>query len=387
MCMPESGLKTRAAYRLRLLFGDFDFAHDISFWKMTIKTFAIEYDAINSKNTFTNGDTINGRVIVEASKETTVKSLVFTATGKARVRWSEHYGQNQHHVYWANEKYYNVKHHILREKRQDGTEVIGKGRHVFPFSFSIPDRKIPSSFKSNTGKIVHKLKAELKQSMKLTKEAKTHFMFVSKADRDIPGLMDPQHGCKDKSVKVFGSGNLSMDVHTQRMGFKQGEALQLTVKVRNNSSRSVKPKFVLYEKQSFYAMGHRRISTNEILKEKMESIASSGKETVTKVITIPWELPPSILNCSIIKLEYKLKIHLDIKYAADPEIKLPIVILPSSEVLAVKPPPAAAGFGFEAFGNPDEVPWGMPPPSQAPSQAAEPPPPYGAYAMYPIYPS
>lgn len=71
----------------------------------------------------------------------------------------------------------------------------------------------------------------------------------------------------------------------------------------------MKPKFVLYEKQSFYAMGHRRISTNEILKEKMESIASSGKETVTKVITIPWELPPSILNCSIIKLEYKLKVN------------------------------------------------------------------------------
>lgn len=89
--------------------------------KMTITNFSIEYDAINSRNTFTNGDTINGRIIVEVSKETLVHSLVFIAQGKARVCWSEHYGQYHHHVYWQDEKYYEVKHFILRESRQDGT--------------------------------------------------------------------------------------------------------------------------------------------------------------------------------------------------------------------------------------------------------------------------
>ncbi|XP_010790477.1 arrestin domain-containing protein 3 [Notothenia coriiceps] len=271
--------------------------------------FAIEYDAINSRNTFTNGDTINGRIIVEVSKETTVQSLIFKAKGKARVRWSEHYGQHQHHVYWADEKYYDVKHHILRESRQDGTEVIGKGRHVFPFSFKIPDNKIPSSFKSGIGNIHHKLKAELKQSMKLTKKAKTHFTFVSKADMDIPGLLEPQYGSKDKSVKVFGSGIISMDVQTKRMGYKQGRDLKVSVEIVNNSSRSVKAKVILYEKKSFFAQGRRRVSTKEILKEKMEAIASSNKETVVKVMNIPRELPSSILNCSIIKLEYRLKVN------------------------------------------------------------------------------
>lgn len=50
-------------------------------------------------------------------------------------------------------------------------------------------RKIPPSFKSSVGKIVHKLKAELKQSLRLTKKAKTHFTFVPKADMEIPGLL------------------------------------------------------------------------------------------------------------------------------------------------------------------------------------------------------
>lgn len=91
-----------------------------SFWRMTINNFSIEYDAINSKNTFTNGDTISGRVIVETSKETKIQSLIFIAQGRAQVLWHEHYGQYAHYVYWANEKYYDVKHYMLREAREDG---------------------------------------------------------------------------------------------------------------------------------------------------------------------------------------------------------------------------------------------------------------------------
>ncbi|XP_033974196.1 arrestin domain-containing protein 3-like [Trematomus bernacchii] len=351
---------------------------------MTINNFAIEYDAINSRNTFTNGDSINGRIIVEVSKETKIQSLIFVAKGKAQVRWSEYYGQHQHHVYWADEQYYDIKHHILRESRQDGTEVIGKGRHVFPFAFKIPDSKIPSSFKSGIGNIHHKLKAELKQSMKLTKKAKSHFTFVSKADMDIPGLLEPQYGSKDKSVKVFGSGIISMDVQTKRMGYKQGRDLKVSVEIVNNSSRSVKAKVILYEKKSFFAQGSRRVSTKEILKEKMEAVSSSNKETVVKVMNIPRELPSSILNCSIIKLEYRLKVHLDVKYASDPEITLPIVILPASEDNPKQQQPSDAGFGFDVFGNPEQAPW-SPAPHQpaAAASAMDPPPPYAAHAMYP----
>lgn len=72
----------------------------------------------------------------------------------------------------------------------------------------------------------------------------------------------------------------------------------------------MKPKFTLYEKQSFFAQGKRRVHTRDILKEKTEAIESSKKKTVTQVINLPAELPPSILNCSIIKLEYRLKVNI-----------------------------------------------------------------------------
>lgn len=88
-----------------------------------------------------------------------------------------------------------------------------------------------------------------------------------------------------------------------------GEDIQVTVEISNRSTRSVKPKFVLYEKKSHFAQGRRKLFTNDILKEKVEDVPPSDKETVTKVITIPRELPPSILNSAIIKLEYRLKVN------------------------------------------------------------------------------
>ncbi|XP_005722471.1 arrestin domain-containing protein 3-like [Pundamilia nyererei] len=342
---------------------------------MTITRFSIEYDAINSKNTFTNGDIINGRIIVEVSGETKIQSLIFRGQGRAKVRWTENYGENDYRDYWATETYYDIKQDILRESRHDGTEVIGKGRHVYPFLFRIPDGILPSTYKRARGKIVHKVKAELTQS--ITRKTKAHFTFVSKADMGIPGLLEPQYTCKDKSV--LGSGKVSVDVHTTQMGYMQGEALVVTVEINNNSSRTVKPKFKLYQKHSFFAQGHRTVYTHDILKDKAEAVeASSGRKTVTKVITIPGDLPPSILNSHIINLEYMLKVQMKIKCSIDPKLKLPIVIMPA----VVKQPHPSAGIGFDTFRNPENPAWGTTP-QQTPPQCGDLPPPYGAHATYP----
>ncbi|CAL9689645.1 unnamed protein product [Knipowitschia caucasica] len=294
---------------------------------MTIQNFSIEYDAINSKNIFSTGDKIKGRIVLEVSKKIQVQALIFRAQGQAKVCWSEQRGQYVHMVYMSKEKYYNVEQHIL-PTRPHGTDVIGPGKHVFPFSFKITESNLPSTFKSSVGKIVHKLKAELKQSMKMTKTAKTHITFVSPADMNIPGLLEPQHGSKDKTISAFGSGTVAMDVNIERLGYWQGEALKVTVEIQNQSSRMVKPKLIFYKAKSHFAQGRRRMTTSNILKEKCDPVESGCSKTVRKTITIPQELPCSILNCSIIRLEYRLKIRLDIKFAINPEIELPIVVLP-----------------------------------------------------------
>ncbi|KAF6729755.1 Arrestin domain-containing protein 3 [Oryzias melastigma] len=314
---------------------------------MTIKTFEIQYNSINSRNTFTNGDTMTGKVILETTKVLKIKSLVFIGKGRARVCWRENHGDN-HHVYWANEKFYSIKHHILA-----GTEFIEKGRHEFVFSFKIPEKDMPSTFNSPVGKVIHKVKAELKQSMKLRKKAKAHFTFVSKPNMDL--LQEPQSGCQDKNISS-GFGNVSLDVHTPKRGYMQGEDLTFKVEIKNCSTCSVKPKFELYEKRSYLAQGHRKLETHTILTGRIDDASSQESGHVFKTVSIPAQLPPSILNCPIIKLEYRLWIYLDIEFAKDPAVKLPIVILPMFHPEGI--PPASIVNGFDAqqtgFGFPQQ---------------------------------
>lgn len=244
---------------------------------------------------------------------------------------------------------------------------------------------MPSSFKAYTGKIVYLLEANLSRSMRMNKKDSTDLNFVSKVDMTSdPELMTPQHETKDKKLKYFNSGTVAMDVNIEKTGYFQGEGLKVLAYIQNNSSRRIKPKYCVYSKHSFFANGKRRLHTHDLLKEVGEPIPASASEKVTRVITIPHDVEPSILNCSNIKVEYRLRVYLDVKYASDPEIKFPIVILPASQAPAVAPPPAFAAFGFEAFGNPNPPVRGVVPPQQPTAPPPfDPPPSYGAYAMYP----
>nr|XP_023858405.1 arrestin domain-containing protein 3 isoform X2 [Salvelinus alpinus] len=198
---------------------------------------------------------------------------------------------------------------------------------------------MPSSFKGAWGKILYTLEAKLSRSMRISSKARAEFPFVSKADLgSIPELMIPQHGTKVKKMKFFTSGKVGMDIHIERMGYYLGEDLNVVVSIENSSSREIN-KYTLYQKDSFFARGKRRVSTKDILKELGEPIPPSGKLKVTKVLKIHQHIVPSIFTCSNIKCEYRLKIVLDVPYARDPEIKLPLVILPATQTSGLQPPP------------------------------------------------
>nr|XP_046200924.1 uncharacterized protein LOC124033046 [Oncorhynchus gorbuscha] len=157
--------------------------------------------------------------------------------------------------------------------------------------------------------------------------------------------------------------DLNQHIHIHpHSGFKYiftGESVKVRAIIVNNSTRPVTPKYYLYEKQCFYAQKKRKVHTHNILKEKGDQVPAGTRQTVTQVLTIPPQLPATIFNCPILKLEYRLKVVLDVKLAIDPEIKLPIVVLTATQTLGQEPPPYSS-FGFE---------------SQVPTASELPPPP------------
>ncbi|XP_061842526.1 arrestin domain-containing protein 3-like isoform X2 [Nerophis lumbriciformis] len=331
---------------------------------MTISNFSIEYDAINPQNTFTNGDTIKGRIVVVASKETKIQWLAVIAKGKG-----EAHSTNEDSSFSVYETYYNIRQIISEDARLDGDtfptiKVIGQGRHLFPFCFKIPDRGLPSSIKCSLCTIVYKLKAELKQSGKLLKKADEYFKFVSKPALEICGLTAPRHGFKQTSVKLFGSGTVTMDVYTDRLGYKQGEIVQIRAEVRNQSTRLATPIILFYLTQTSFGNGLQSGVEKKLLKMEANPVASGSKDTIIKKIKIPGKLPPSILNCSIFKMEYQIRVYLDMKYTEDHGITIPLIVLPGV------PQQSSAAFEGAASGNPNYPTWSSTP------QPLEPPPPY-----------
>ncbi|KAJ8262989.1 hypothetical protein COCON_G00154460 [Conger conger] len=280
-------------------------------------------------------------------KRTKIDYLFIKAKGKAKALWSETHGKVVV-VYYDVEKYFTLKNYIIQDQKAEGQDyqtllsgngetysnVVGPGVHEYPFTFQIPEGNMPSSFKGSCGKIVYTLEAKLSRSMKLPCKTKTKFIFHSKTDPYIPQLLEPQFAMKEEKMKVFTSGNVTMNIKTERMGYLQGEGLKVTAEIENNSSRSIVPKFCLYQKQSFFVQDNRRVHTHNILKEAGEPISVSTRQKVTKVLSIPHDVSPTILNCKVVHVEYRLKLYLDIPFAKDPEIKLPVVILPADSAFA-----------------------------------------------------
>uniref|UniRef100_A0A667ZNQ9 Zgc:110626 n=1 Tax=Myripristis murdjan TaxID=586833 RepID=A0A667ZNQ9_9TELE len=272
----------------------------------TVKNITVHYNPINEANTFTKGDIVSGHIALELAKECHVESLSIKFKGKAEVMWTERHGQTTV-VYHSKDKYFSIKQFFIRKEEGQDRNVIAPGHHIYPFTFQFPTKDMPSSFHGSAGKIVYSLEARLSRSMRIDSKDTTKITFVSKPDLSKT-CTTPQHDSKDKKMKFFTSGTVGMDVSLEKMGYQQGEGIKVIALIQNDSSRDIKPKYCVYKKHSFFANKKRRLHTKDLFKEVGQPIPPSTHQRVTQVLTIPADLEPSILNCSIIKAEYRLRV-------------------------------------------------------------------------------
>lgn len=87
-----------------------------------------------------------------------------------------------------------------------------------------------------------------------------------------------------------------------------GESIQIFAEIENCSSRMVVPKAAIYQTQTFYAKGKIKEVKQLVANLRGESLSSGKTETWSgKMLKIP-PVSPSILDCSIIRVEYSLMV-------------------------------------------------------------------------------
>lgn len=84
--------------------------------------------------------------------------------------------------------------------------------------------------------------------------------------------------------------------------------MAVSVEILNDSTRTVTPKFYLSETQTFVADSKRVVHTNDVLFGSGDCVPAESRQTVTRVLSIPPQTPPTFFNCSMMRLEYRIKV-------------------------------------------------------------------------------
>ncbi|KAL0605416.1 Arrestin domain-containing protein 3 [Plecturocebus cupreus] len=304
-----------------------------------VKTLTISFDCLNDSNVpvYSSGDTVSGRVNLEVTGEIRVKSLKIHARGHAKVRWTESRNAGSNTAYTQNYteevEYFNHKDILIGHERDDdnseeGFHTIHSGRHEYAFSFELPQTPLATSFEGRHGSVRYWVKAELHRPWLLPVKLKKEFTVFEHIDINTPSLLSPQAGTKEKTLCCWfcTSGPISLSAKIERKGYTPGESIQIFAEIENCSSRMVVPKAAIYQTQAFYAKGKMKEVKQLVANLRGESLSSGKTETWNgKLLKIP-PVSPSILDCSIIRVEYSLMVYVDIPGAMDLFLNLPLVI-------------------------------------------------------------
>lgn len=133
-------------------------------------------------------------------------------------------------------------------------------------------------------------------------------------------LLNPYSSLKfqtlvQESTFVLGlvGGFLTVDIYIFFFFFPVGESIQIFAEIENCSSRMVVPKAAIYQTQAFYAKGKMKEVKQLVANLRGESLSSGKTETWNgKLLKIP-PVSPSILDCSIIRVEYSLMVRTDLR--------------------------------------------------------------------------
>ncbi|XP_067872128.1 arrestin domain-containing protein 2 isoform X2 [Heterodontus francisci] len=293
-----------------------------------IRGFRLVPDRVED-SVYSRGQLVSGRVILDLRAAVHVRSLQICAKGMAAVHWLESRSIGMNTVYSdysSYETYFRKRQHAIRDNGD--VTVLSAGRHEFPFSFQLPEENLVTSFEGKHGSVRYWVKVKLHRPWATVKKIKREFTVIEPIDINTPTLLAPQAGAKDKLARVWycNLGHVSLTAKIDRKGYTPGEVIPIFAEVDNCCSRTVTPKAAIVQIQTFIARG--------TMKQKKSVVATLQGEGVSPRKRGSWHgrplkippVSPSLLQCRVIRVEYMLRVYVEIPGTSKLSLELPLVI-------------------------------------------------------------
>ncbi|KAL2094081.1 hypothetical protein ACEWY4_011393 [Coilia grayii] len=291
----------------------------------------------DQKSGYCAGEAVSGHVVVEVSAVTSIAGLQLDVRGLAQVCWNEGPQRESlrssarpplaHHVEEEIDCL-SISQTICEPTDSTGFISLNTGRHEFPFRFELPSRPLVSSFSGRYGGVRYWITAVLQRPQHPNQHISRDFPVIDRVDVNSPLLLCPlsKNGEKMIGAWIFTSGPISLRVNIERKGYCNGESIPIYAQIENCSSRLIVPKAVIYQTQSYLAGGRTRSCRRVVACVRGNHVPSGSSDSWNgKTLKVP-PVPPSILNSSIIRVEYSLAVVTQIPGARKLKVELPIVI-------------------------------------------------------------
>ncbi|XP_013779873.1 arrestin domain-containing protein 3-like isoform X1 [Limulus polyphemus] len=296
-----------------------------------LKAFEIIFDG--NKAVFYPGQEVSGKCVVDLRGDMKMKSLRVFMRGVAKVHWTEsrstgnRLGAYTEH-YNAEIEYFFKKQVLFGGDTGEGREVLAEGHHEFPFSFQLPSGGISTSFEGKYGSIRYWLKAEVEKPWTFNHKTKKAFTVISPIDINRTEYMMAVENSIEKTLCCWccTSGPISLYAHTDRKGYCPGESIAITADFENLSSRTIIPHATLHQTQTFIAGGKSRSRISKFTIVTGPAIQPGRTANWdAQLLKIP-AVSPSIINSCLIRVDYAVRLTLQIPGAYNLSVDLPVVI-------------------------------------------------------------
>jgi hypothetical protein len=294
-----------------------------------------------NKQEFAGGDRVEGEVIVRVDQDTPIRGIRLMLKGYEKASWREGGGKHRH-THSDVKNLFDEEITLQGRPRlglgelladsfegifsKDSYEVLHAGNYQYPFSYVLPP-DLPGDYESSltNSRIYYGVKAEVDLPLKTDLKAERSLVVHEPPN---PGAVQAVTQHQTKKFLLDADAQVEAAVHLDQDTFCLGEMLHCQLEVMNRAPRKEirAVTLALRQTETAYADGRTHQGETEISRARFDECRFPLKERTARdlELAIPDELYPTIARASLVKLDYELRVTLDIPWAVDAKLSVPV---------------------------------------------------------------